>query len=107
MTKRIIAVTVAALAGMTLTAMPASAAVQRDYQVQGASIRASAHGDSTRVGLGYIGQGLTAYCGKFGPTGKGSTAVLYWIHHRNNRTGVTGWTAGGNVGGIIHNIPSC
>ena len=105
--KKIISAAITAVAALAL-ALPAqaSAVTYTDYQVNGALIRSAADGLSRTVGAGYIGQGATLYCGRFGRSTSGP-ASTFWIYHRNNRTGVQGFTAGQNIRGQINNLPRC
>lgn len=104
------AVRVAAGAAVTLGAVafaaPASAATDTDYKVNGANIRSAPDGHSTSIGLGYVGDGVTMICHKYGPsaTYKG---VEYWIFSRNHATGVEGWSAGSSFAGVINRTPEC
>ncbi|WP_221355298.1 hypothetical protein [Streptomyces beigongshangae] len=67
------------------------AAAPGDYLGTGVRIRAAADGNSTVVGLGYAGQGATVYCYRNGPHTE-PNKIATWYYHRNNATGVTGWS---------------
>jgi hypothetical protein len=68
------------------------AAVGGDYLGTGVRIRAAANGSSAVKGLGYAGQGATVYCWQDGPSTNPNETVS-WFYHRNNVTGVTGWSS--------------
>ncbi|KUN27664.1 hypothetical protein AQJ11_13600 [Streptomyces corchorusii] len=74
------------------TAPRAVAAAPGDYLGTGVRIRAQANGSSTIKGLGYAGQGATVYCWQDGPAANPSLTIS-WYYHRNNATGVTGWSS--------------
>ncbi|MFI7386656.1 hypothetical protein [Streptomyces sp. NPDC049813] len=70
----------------------AAASAPGDYLGTGVRIRAQANGSSTIKGLGYAGQGATVYCWQDGPTSN-PNLIISWYYHRNNATGVTGWSS--------------
>lgn len=74
------------------TAPRAVATAPGDYLGTGVRIRAQANGSSTIKGLGYAGQGATVYCWQDGPAANPSLTIS-WYYHRNNATGVTGWSS--------------
>ncbi|MGW3464532.1 hypothetical protein ACWDE9_35315 [Streptomyces olivaceoviridis] len=74
------------------TAPRTAAAAPGDYLGTGVRIRAQANGSSTIKGLGYAGQGATVYCWQDGPAANPSLTIS-WYYHRNNATGVTGWSS--------------
>ncbi|NEB77630.1 hypothetical protein G3I40_20790 [Streptomyces sp. SID14478] len=69
-----------------------AASAPGDYLGTGVRIRAQANGASTIKGLGYAGQGATVYCWQDGPAANPSLTIS-WYYHRNNATGVTGWSS--------------
>lgn len=77
------------LATVLLPAASASA-VSGDYAGSGIAIRSCQFTSCTRLGLGYPGQGATIYCFKQGTNVNGNP---FWDYHRNNSTGVTGYSA--------------
>jgi hypothetical protein len=79
-------------AGVEAKASPRAAAAPGDYLGTGVRIRAQANGSSTVKGLGYAGQGATVYCWQDGPTSD-PNQIISWFYHRNNATGVTGWSS--------------
>ena len=93
-----------AATGVFVSAGPASAK-ETDYRQNGANIRASASINSAIVGKGYIGQGASTECAKFGPGAGGNED--YWIRHVNKATGVRGFTVGANIAGVINDLPTC
>lgn len=102
----------AAMAGTALTlgavaaAAPASAETVTDYQADGVNIRSAPDGRSEVIGRGYIGQGVTMFCGTYGPDASGPQSN-YWIFSRNNATGVEGWSAGSSFQEVINRLPDC
>ena len=75
-----------------LLAAPAAAfaSVNGDYAGDGVRIRTGPSTSRTVVGLGYRGQGATLYCITRGTTINGNP---WWERHRNQTTGVTGYSA--------------
>ena len=78
------------VAGQNVSA--GAAAAPGDYLGTGVRIRAQANGASTIKGLGYAGQGATVYCWQDGPA-VDPRLTISWYYHRNNATGVTGWSS--------------
>ncbi|MFH8880620.1 hypothetical protein [Streptomyces californicus] len=70
----------------------AAAAASGDYLGTGVRIRSQANGSSTVKGLGYAGQGATVYCWQDGRASD-PNQIVSWFYHRNNATGVTGWSS--------------
>ena len=98
----------AAVAATVFAALPAAAAIDGDYQISGARILASPNGSAAVVGLGYPGQRVTILCGMYGPWSTDTTTQDLWIRHRNNTSGITGYTTGGNIGPWTWNtLPKC
>ncbi|MET9499630.1 hypothetical protein [Streptomyces sp. NPDC006552] len=74
------------------TAPRAATSAPGDYLGTGVRIRTRADGSSTVKGLGYAGQGATVYCWQDGPAANPNLTIS-WYYHRNNATGVTGWSS--------------
>lgn len=81
-------VTVGALVASAFAA-PA-VAISGDYATSGVAIRKAPDTSSIRHGLGYPGQGATIYCFTTGDNVSGNP---YWDRNRNQKTGVTGYSA--------------
>ncbi|WP_018349965.1 hypothetical protein [Longispora albida] len=98
---------VATVAGSALvaTAAPAAASASGRYLTDGTRIRSCSYLSCSVVGLGYKSQTLTANCyinlgSEVGGTGR-------WISHKNNATGVSGWSHVSNVTWGSPGIPHC
>ena len=81
-----------ALASFVLlgNASTAFASAQGDYTTPGVNIRLKTGTYSTVMGSGYPGQGLTAYCEVWDYKENSGD----WFYHRNNTTGVKGYSIG-------------
>jgi hypothetical protein len=91
--RRILTV-VAALVGtaslLLVTAGPAQASAPGHYTGDGVRIRSCAHLNCRIDGLGYPGQSVTIHCYVYGDR-VGSSTI--WYRHRDNSTGVTGYSS--------------
>ncbi len=75
---------------LVFTAPSALASVSGRYTASGVRIRSCPNTTCTVYGLGYPGQSVTIYCYKTGTVVNGSP---YWYYHRDNTTGVTGYSS--------------
>ncbi|MEU6796600.1 hypothetical protein ABZ907_33320 [Nonomuraea wenchangensis] len=89
--------TAAVAAAATPAAQAPSARSGVDFRVPGVRIFSRPDGGSTRVGLGYPGQGWDIQGTGYGTsyTCDNGVTTTTWEHGRNIRTGVVGW------------VPSC
>ncbi len=84
------AVLTAAASSGVLLAAPAQAAVAGHYTGDGIRIRSCPSTSCTAYGVGYPSHSATIYCYKTGTVINGSP---YWYYHRDNTTGVVGYSA--------------
>ena len=85
------------------TAMPASASVTGDYIGTSIAIRSGPSVGSARLGYGSQGQTVRADCYSRGDV-VGDSDI--WIHHRNLRTNVLGYSAAQYIR-LNGSIPQC
>jgi hypothetical protein len=79
-------------------------AVSGDYRVAGVYIRSCPSTSCTARGLGYPGQDARIDCFRQGTSVSGNDL---WLHHRNVRTGVLGYSADFYMRHGTLNVPRC
>jgi hypothetical protein len=87
-----------------LPAVPAQASANGDYTASGVRIRACANTSCTTHGLGYRGQGATITCFRYGQYVEGTSI---WYYHRNQTTGVTGYSISRYLDFTSGTVPHC
>lgn len=91
--RRVLALVLAATLGLGALGIATADAVS--YAYSGVRIRASKTATGTVKGLGYPGQSVTVYSDSFGGDHVNCAGYIddYWTYHRNNSTGVTGYSS--------------